>query len=119
MLPDEVCCALSRCCIEDRQSGLMSMGMSGSLSEALQAATAQLARWLGRDYKLTATEQVLPGRGDLPGQSCGAPPARHEHAVRSHQGEGLHGDRSVVGTVETIGLGGTLATAALGGSRAQ
>jgi len=35
---------------------LMASGIAGSLPEALQQATTQLARWLERDYKLSATE---------------------------------------------------------------
>jgi amidase len=38
---------------------LMSMGIAGSLNEAMQAATAQLARWLERDYKLNANEAAI------------------------------------------------------------
>jgi acetamidase/formamidase len=35
---------------------LMASGIGGSLTEALQSATTELARWLERDYKLTANE---------------------------------------------------------------
>jgi amidase len=38
---------------------LMSMGIAGSLHEALQLATSQLARWLERDYKLSANEAAV------------------------------------------------------------
>jgi acetamidase/formamidase len=38
---------------------LMSMGIAGSVGEAMQKATAQLARWLERDYKLTANESAM------------------------------------------------------------
>lgn len=35
---------------------LMASGIAGSLQDALQEATTQLARWLERDYKLSANE---------------------------------------------------------------
>jgi len=35
---------------------LMASGIAGSLTEALQQATTELARWLERDYKLSANE---------------------------------------------------------------
>ena len=35
------------------------MGIAGSLDRAVQAATADLARWLEPDYGLTATALVL------------------------------------------------------------
>ncbi len=35
---------------------LMASGIAGSLSDALQGATTELARWLERDYKLSANE---------------------------------------------------------------
>ncbi len=38
---------------------LMSMGIAGSVGEAMQQATAQLANWLERDYKLTANESAI------------------------------------------------------------
>lgn len=38
---------------------LMSMGIAGSPGEAMQRATAQLAEWLERDYKLTANESAI------------------------------------------------------------
>jgi len=38
---------------------LMSMGIAGSLNEAMQLATTQLARWLERDYKLSANESAI------------------------------------------------------------
>lgn len=38
---------------------LMSMGIAGSLNEALQKATTQLARWLEKDYKLNANESAI------------------------------------------------------------
>ena len=41
--------------------------------------------------------EVRAGGADLPGQPGGAASARHEHAVRGHQGEGLDGDRALVG----------------------
>ena len=34
----------------------MASGIAGSLPEALQQATTELARWLERDYKLSANE---------------------------------------------------------------
>jgi acetamidase/formamidase len=54
--------------IKDRQFGhplaenadyLMSIGIGGSLPEALQMATSGMMRWLARDYKLTASESAL------------------------------------------------------------
>jgi amidase len=38
---------------------LMSMGIAGSLGEALQIATSQLANWLKRDYKLNDNEAAM------------------------------------------------------------
>jgi amidase len=38
---------------------LMAMGIGGSLMEALQAATTNLAQWLERDYKLNASEMAM------------------------------------------------------------
>jgi amidase len=38
---------------------LMSMGIAGSLGEAMQEATSQLANWLERDYKLNANEVAV------------------------------------------------------------
>ena len=38
---------------------LMSMGIAGSLNEAMQEATAQLANWLEHDYKLTSNESAI------------------------------------------------------------
>jgi acetamidase/formamidase len=35
---------------------LMASGITGSLNDALQQATTELARWLGHDYKLSANE---------------------------------------------------------------
>jgi len=34
----------------------MAMGIAGSLNEALQDATTNMARWLERDYKLNPSE---------------------------------------------------------------
>lgn len=38
---------------------LMASGIAGGLQEALQQATTQLARWLERDYKLSANESNI------------------------------------------------------------
>jgi amidase len=38
---------------------LMAMGVGGSLDEAVQLATTELARWLERDYKLNSTETAV------------------------------------------------------------
>ena len=38
---------------------LMASGIQNSLPEALQQATTELARWLERDYKLTANESAI------------------------------------------------------------
>ena len=38
---------------------LMASGIGGSLQDALQQATTQLARWLERDYKLSANESNI------------------------------------------------------------
>jgi acetamidase/formamidase len=35
------------------------MGIAGSLTDALRQATTQLARWLERDYHLTANESAV------------------------------------------------------------
>jgi acetamidase/formamidase len=37
----------------------MSMGIANSLPDALRQATTQLARWLERDYHLTANESAI------------------------------------------------------------
>jgi acetamidase/formamidase len=37
----------------------MSMGIAGSLIDALQAATAQLAEWLAADYQLNDSEIAI------------------------------------------------------------
>ena len=38
---------------------LMSIGVAGSLDQALRQATSDLARWLEAEYSLTATEAAL------------------------------------------------------------
>jgi acetamidase/formamidase len=38
---------------------LMAMGIANSLTDALRQATTQLARWLERDYHLTANESAI------------------------------------------------------------
>jgi amidase len=38
---------------------LISIGIGGSLDQALQQATSGMVRWLERDYKLTANEAAL------------------------------------------------------------
>ena len=38
---------------------LMASGIAGSLQDALQQATTELARWLERDYKLSANESNI------------------------------------------------------------
>jgi acetamidase/formamidase len=38
---------------------IMASGIGGSLQDALQQATTQLARWIERDYKLTPNESAL------------------------------------------------------------
>jgi acetamidase/formamidase len=38
---------------------LMASGVAGSLTDALQQATTELARWLERDYKLSANESNI------------------------------------------------------------
>jgi acetamidase/formamidase len=38
---------------------LMAMGIGGSLMEALQGATTNLAEWLERDYKLNSAEVAM------------------------------------------------------------
>jgi len=37
----------------------MAMGIGGSLTEAMQAATTNLAKWLERDYKLNSSEVAV------------------------------------------------------------
>jgi acetamidase/formamidase len=37
----------------------MAMGIAGSLPEALRQATTQLARWIEKDYHLTANESAM------------------------------------------------------------
>ena len=43
----------------ENQDYLMSMGVAGSLIDALQAATAQLAEWLAADYHLNDSEIAI------------------------------------------------------------
>jgi len=38
---------------------LISIGIGGSLDQALQQATSGLVRWLERDFKLTASEAAM------------------------------------------------------------
>jgi acetamidase/formamidase len=38
---------------------LMAIGIGGSLDQALQRATTEMARWLEKDYKLTSTESAM------------------------------------------------------------
>jgi amidase len=38
---------------------LISIGIGGSLDQALQMATSGLMRWLDRDYKLSASESAM------------------------------------------------------------
>jgi amidase len=38
---------------------LMAMGIAGSLNDALQQATTQLARWIESEYKLTPNETAI------------------------------------------------------------
>jgi acetamidase/formamidase len=38
---------------------LISIGIGGSLDQALQQATSGMVRWLDRDYKLTANEAAM------------------------------------------------------------
>jgi acetamidase/formamidase len=38
---------------------IMAMGIAGSLPDALRQATTQLARWLEKDYHLTANETAI------------------------------------------------------------
>jgi amidase len=38
---------------------LISIGIGGSLDQALQQATSGLVRWLSRDYKLTPNEAAM------------------------------------------------------------
>lgn len=39
--------------------GIMSIGVGGSLDEAMRRATSDMARWLEKDYGLTSTEVAL------------------------------------------------------------
>jgi amidase len=39
--------------------GLMSLGVGGSLDEAMRRATSDMARWLERRYRLTSTEAAI------------------------------------------------------------
>jgi amidase len=43
----------------ENEEYLMASGIAGSLPEALQQATTELARWLERDYKLSPNESNL------------------------------------------------------------
>jgi amidase len=38
---------------------LMAIGIGGSLDQALQRSTTEMARWLEKDYKLTSTESAM------------------------------------------------------------
>jgi acetamidase/formamidase len=44
--------------VEDGEQ-IMSVGVGGSLDEAMRRATSDMARWLERHYKLTSTEAAL------------------------------------------------------------
>jgi len=44
--------------VEDAEQ-IMSVGVGGSLDEAMRRATSDLARWLEREYRLTSTEAAL------------------------------------------------------------
>jgi acetamidase/formamidase len=44
--------------VEDAEQ-IMSVGVGGSLDEAMRTATSDMARWLEREYKLTSTEAAL------------------------------------------------------------
>jgi amidase len=44
--------------VEDVEQ-IMSVGVGGSLDEAMRRATSDMARWLEREYKLTSTEAAL------------------------------------------------------------
>lgn len=44
--------------VEDAEQ-IMSVGVGGSLDEAMRRATSDMARWLEREYKLTSTEAAL------------------------------------------------------------
>jgi amidase len=43
----------------DDDEQIMSVGVGGSLDEAMRRATSDMARWLERDYRLTSTEAAL------------------------------------------------------------
>jgi len=43
----------------ENDEALMAMGIGGSLNEALQLATTNMAQWLERDYKLNANEVAI------------------------------------------------------------
>jgi acetamidase/formamidase len=43
----------------ENEDYIMAMGIAGSLNDALQQATTQLARWIESDYKLTPNESAI------------------------------------------------------------
>ena len=45
--------------LAENSDDLMSIGIGGSLDQALQMATTGMMRWLERDYKLTASEAAV------------------------------------------------------------
>ena len=71
--------------------------LEDAMSRQAQAERERQARIILGQAETEIADNFAKAALDLPGQSRGAAPARHEYAVRSHQGEGLDGDCAVVG----------------------
>ena len=71
--------------------------LQDAMSREAQAERERRARIILGQAETEIAEKFAQGGGDLPEQSGGAASARHEHAVRGHQGEGRDGDCAVVG----------------------
>ena len=71
--------------------------LQDAMSRQAQAERERQARIILGQAETEISEQVREGGGGVQRQSDGAASARDEHAVRGDQGEGLDGDRAVVG----------------------
>ena len=71
--------------------------LEDAMSRQAQAERERQARIILGQAETEIADNFAQGRAHLQGQPRGAAPARHEHALRSHQGERLDGDRAVVG----------------------
>ena len=69
--------------------------LEDAMSRQAQAERERQARNILGQAETEIADKFAQAAADLPEQPGGAAPARHEHAVRSHQGARLHGDRAV------------------------